>query len=868
MIFAAPFVLAALAALPPLYFILRAIPPSPRRQIFPPLSFLQNLPTAQSTPHRLPLWLLLLRLGATALLIIGFAGPSLTPLNRLTGTGTVLLVIDNGWASAAAWPELIGTARQIITTAGPNRDFAILTTARDPSNTAPQLRGDFDATGAGQILDALQPEPWPVDRPGATAALKSAPESTRIYLADGITDGPGFPGFISALRPSQIFRPASAPPLLGPAALGADSRLHLHALSNPLHATLLAKSADGGILGRFLFNASGDAAINLPPPIEDKIETLTLDGPPTAGGTLFLDASAHAIAAGLGSGSANAYSPFLGALYYLRHALPPTATVQSGSLNALLNSSTNILFLADTPLNSTEQSKLQHFMESGGILVRFAGPLTAANPDALTVAPLLPGNRQLGGTLSWTTPEPLAAFPPQSPFAGLTPDAGTTISQQTLADPTHLDPSTVWASLADGTPLILGKPIGRGYLVNILTTANASWSNLAFSGVFPAILKRLTALARGEPQNPKTALPLTQTMNGFGIMASPSTPNTLSPASAGPVILSPAHPPGLYGDGTTVFALNPGGHIPLPIPASFATSTPFGHAKQAQNLGPDLIALAILLLALDFILSLRLRGVPLHRAAIFLAVLSFYPPHADAQNAALQTQLAYVITNNLATDQSSADGLAYLSANVSAHSSVQLGAPAGIRPDHDDLAYYLLIYWPILPNTPPLSPAGCNALSTYMAHGGLLVIDMQGGDPGTAGSGAGFAPGAPNAYFRATACLNLPPLEPLTTDNVLAHSFYIIPSFPGRFTGAPVLIAQPPARDADDVTPVIVGQNDWAAAWARDATGIPEQTPIPGGDAQRLIADRFGVNLVIYALTGNYKTDQRGARTILDQLGP
>jgi hypothetical protein len=110
-------------------------------------------------------------------------------------------------------------------------------------------------------------------------------------------------------------------------------------------------------------------------------------------------------------------------------------------------------------------------------------------------------------------------------------------------------------------------------------------------------------------------------------------------------------------------------------------------------------------------------------------------------------------------------------------------------------------------------------------------------------------------------------LEALTTANVIAHSFYIVQSFPGRFVGDPVYIADAAARDADGVTPVIIGQNDWAGAWARDASGAPEQAPLPGGEAQRITADRFGTNLVIYALTGDYKSDQSNLPVFLDKLG-
>src|ERR1700733_11424264 len=75
MIFAAPLALAAPAWLPPLFFILRLPPPAPRRLRFPPIALLRDLSDTESTPDRLPLWMLLFRLLAAALLIIGFAGP-------------------------------------------------------------------------------------------------------------------------------------------------------------------------------------------------------------------------------------------------------------------------------------------------------------------------------------------------------------------------------------------------------------------------------------------------------------------------------------------------------------------------------------------------------------------------------------------------------------------------------------------------------------------------------------------------------------------------------------------------------------------------------------------------------------------------
>ena len=60
---------------------------------------------------------------------------------------------------------------------------------------------------------------------------------------------------------------------------------------------------------------------------------------------------------------------------------------------------------------------------------------------------------------------------------------------------------------------------------------------------------------------------------------------------------------------------------------------------------------------------------------------------------------------------------------------------------------------------------------------------------------------------------------------------------------------------------------DWASAWAVDANGHFEFTPSPGGETQREMALRFGINLVMYALTGNYKADVVHAPALLQRLG-
>src|SRR2546426_839453 len=120
---------------------------------------------------------------------------------------------------------------------------------------------------------------------------------------------------------------------------------------------------------------------------------------------------------------------------------------------------------------------------------------------------------------------------------------------------------------------------------------------------------------------------------------------------------------------------------------------------------------------------------------------------------------------------------------------------------------------------------------------------------------------------RLGAGVKLPPLVPVPPDQVLTRSFYLLHEFPGRWNSGQVWIEPVEDRVNDGVASVIVGGNDWAGAWAVDGQGRPAFPVVPGGEPQREMALRFGVNLVMYVLTGNYKTDQVHVPAILERLG-
>ncbi len=120
------------------------------------------------------------------------------------------------------------------------------------------------------------------------------------------------------------------------------------------------------------------------------------------------------------------------------------------------------------------------------------------------------------------------------------------------------------------------------------------------------------------------------------------------------------------------------------------------------------------------------------------------------------------------------------------------------------------------------------------------------------------------ALQRLLGSLDVPRLEPVPEDHVLTKSFYLLRTFPGRWDNGRSGWKQAPgsdgdgrkARRADGVTSIMITSNDFASAWALDASGRPLYPVVPGGEDQREMALRTGINIVMHALTGNYKADQ------------
>jgi len=911
--FALPWLLWGLLALPVLWLLLRAVPPAPVIRRFPGVALLLGLTDRDTEAERTPWWLMLLRMLAIAALIVGFAGPVLNPEPKGEGKGPLLIVVDGTWADARDWPRRVERiARALDDAARAGRPVALVSLTDLPAGPP----AFTEAHDVAENLPGLRPRPWEPTA-GATDAFASTLPArfNTLWLSDGLARD-GRASLLAALqsrgdvRVFETGRPAIA---LAPAAF-ADGMVSVPVLravsAGPLAVEVVANGLDPSGTEQELARvpvtlapgaASAKAGFDLPPELRNRLTRFEIAGERSAGAVSLTDDALKRRKVAVIDTTAGAEGlELLSPAHYLRQALAPNADLITGTIHDVLLASPDVIILADIA-KVAETDALLDWIDEGGLLVRFAGPHLAAS-DALRdgTDPLLPvrlraGGRSVGGTLSWGEAKAIAPFPESSPFHGLAVPADVSVRAQVLAQPDPELATATIAALADGTPLVTQKRVGDGRIVLFHTAANAEWSSLPLSGLFVQMLERLAVSSRAARPEPADLTGTTwvadRVLDAFGVLGEAGDLPGIAGETLAAALPGPDLPPGLYSDGDRRLAVNAvaEGRV-LAAPDWPASVTVEGLAQSHEtNLKGWVLLAALAFLLADILAALSIGGRLGRRAGaamavIFLALAALpQPGHAQDGNddgrlltAANNVVLGYIETGDPQVDDISRAGIKGLSDTLFLRTTVEPVAPTSVDPETDELSLYTLIYWPVTADQPLPSPAAYVKLNRYLRSGGMVLFDTRDGDM------AGFGSATPEGRrLQALAApLDIPPLAPIPPDHVLTRTFYLLQDFPGRFSGQPVWAEAPP-EDAeraegmpfrnlnDGVSPVVIGGNDWASAWAVDKLGRPLLPVGRGetGERQREIARRFGVNLVMYVLTGNYKSDQVHVPALLERLG-
>ncbi len=909
--FTSPLLLTALIALPILWWLLRAVPPAPIVRRFPGIALLFGLLDDENQTDKTPWWLLLLRMLALAAAIIGFSGPILNPETRVPGQGPLLVVMDGSWASARDWPQRMQRVEGLVADAGRDGRPVAVVSLTDPPPEGPVFQ---TADTVQAALNTVQPRAWaPGDLTEWTDTLSGGFET--VWLSDGL-DREGraeLADAFAAAGPVTIVESPRPVLALTPPRFE-DGNIALTALRSPAGAereiTVAAIGPDPSgaeqVLARevMLFEAGADRAeiaLSLPSELRNRLRRFEIEGVRSAGAVSLTDDALKrreiALLAGRDDQEA---TDLLSPLYYLNKALVTTADVIEAPLDeALLASPDAIIFADIATLSDAETERLTDWVSEGGMLVRFAGPRTAAaefdRDEPLLPVRLRAGGRSVGGAMSWGEPKALRDFTRDSPFFGLTVPEDVEVVSQVVAEPDPTLAERTIASLSDGTPLVTRKALGEGQVILFHVTANAEWSTLPLSGLFVQMLERLAISTRPADLSAEDLAGTTwiaeAVLDAFGTVRRadtlPGVPGeVLAEGAPGPDVQ-----PGLYASDDRRVALNVISADAVLAPVTWpATVTVEGlEVDEPTPLMGPLLTLALILLAIDAVASLWLAGRlrPMRGAVAGLALLAMALPQEGmaqetpeeierAIGATSEVVLAYVETGDRQLDQVSRDGLAGLSRRLFERTSVEPAEPFAVNLETDELSFFPILYWPVTESQPTPSQDAYAKLNRYLRTGGLIVFDTRDANVG----GFGTATPTGRKLQQLARPLDIPALEPIPSDHVLTRTFYLLQDFPGRHAGRDVWVEAAPAdaeqieglpfRNLNDgVTPVLIGGNDWASAWALDERGQPLYRVGRGfgGERQRELAVRFGINLVMHVLTGNYKSDQVHVPALLDRLG-
>lgn len=907
-----PALLATLLALPVLWYILRITPPAPKTLFFPAARFLKNLHAEEQTSAQSPWWILLLRLLMAALIILALARPVMNPAEGLSGQGVVRVVIDNSWASAQLWSRQTSAAEEIITQAGrEKREIYLLPTAAALGAEAPKQHGPVSAGEALSILRGVSPHPWPAQYDTLIETVETQEKAETaihtVWLGHGLDEGGAAllaktlqrQGSVHYVRPSNeklpvILRPAQNSASKGQKEGGHAVRINVDAPSDianqvPVAVKALAQGNDlldvqSTVLtpGTLPKTVSFEIIESLKP----KITQFRITGRNGAGGVFLIDDQYKKRAVGIAAPAQEASSaPLIEESYYVQRALEPYADITLGDVDSLIKDNVSVIILPDiAAMPADTLNDLQNWVKEGGLLLRFAGPnmTEIGSEQFLLPVTLRAGGRSLSGSLSWTEPQTIAPFPEGSPLYGLNVSGDITIRQQVLADPGQDMEGKVWATLSDGTPFITAATEDQGLLVLIHTTANTQWSDFALSGLYVSTLKRIVQLA-GQSATQKsfnfTSLDPILVMDGYGGLTTPSAAiDPINAENLDTLVPSAKHPPGLYGRGHMQYALNLGTNLPAlsamkNLPASVAQS--YYDTDYEIDIMPYLLYAALMLFCLDWLIMIFVVGKGLPRlpkkilpVLVFAAITvtsgtSYAAEQKDIQYAS-GFYLAYVKTGDGTLDAMAQRGLETLAETLTRRTSVEPKGVVGVNPETDTLAFFPLLYWPISEAGTAYSGKAMSNIQSYLDHGGTILFDTRDQNRGTRSFHA-----TPKAkkLRQITAALNVPPIAPIPDDHVLGRSFYLLDKYPGRYSEGTLWVEPQTLSGRDNVSSIMVGSNDWIGSWADSASTAQHGRFRSYDNRQQEMALRFGVNLVMYVLTGNYKADQVHIPHILERLG-
>ncbi len=498
--FLAPLALWGLLSMPVLWWLLKRIPPAPRRIRLPTLPLVADLAPAQPSANSLPWWWLLVRLALVSALVLAAAAPWVEPVpiadRAVSGPHRQVILIDDSFVSAPVWAQMQQAVRAFLAAEGAAIPQAGGSDGSQPTSAqAPVALLVASEAGRGlpvferketalARVQALTPKAFAVALPEALRLAVQAKANVAVFTGGVVVDDAPAGGHIHAWQDAlaqftqaglslRFFVPERGE-FAALSALQAQETGFAVDLVRPfahsaLAAVVQAKDAQGRVLGSVAARfAPGEKRHQILLPLAQALlrasDRVEIAGQNHAGAVQLVDGSTQRRKVAVVSGqTGEGVQKLLSGAYYVEKALEPYADLLAVShskaaqdpVRAALDHGAEVVILVDYPVLSPVQSQaLAAFLHAGGTLVRFASLGMGESEDLLLAVPLRENVRRLQGALSWEQPQALAPFAPSSPFGALARDLAVRVQAQMLPRAELAQEAQIWAALEDGTPLI------------------------------------------------------------------------------------------------------------------------------------------------------------------------------------------------------------------------------------------------------------------------------------------------------------------------------------------------------------------------------------------------------------------------------
>ena len=201
------------------------------------------------------------------------------------------------------------------------------------------------------------------------------------------------------------------------------------------------------------------------------------------------------------------------------------------------------------------------------------------------------------------------------------------------------------------------------------------------------------------------------------------------------------------------------------------------------------------------------------------------------------------------------EALRSLLAQVTRRTSIEVNRePVALNVSDPDLFRHPFIYMGGDEEFSPFPEKDLKVLRNYLSYGGFLFIDDN-----SAQADSAFDT---SVQKMISALFPQNPLRKIQRDHSVFRSFYLLNTVSGRSIVKPYL----EGISIKGRTVLLYSSNDQGGAWSRNKLGHWNYDVITGGRRQRQLAIRLGVNIIMYALTLDYKKDMVHLPIILERL--